>query len=229
MEESTQKPQEESQKEKNPSTGSGQAKTPPRKAVVILGLIFVVLVIIIAIVGRGAPQRPPPAGGPAPKAESPDTKIGELEKTYESALFSFQYPSGWKRQLYDISGGGNGITIRPSDAGDTDYFPRLHIESAPSDPEASIEKRLDLLSWMKFERTDTTFQGNKTVKLSGRVPFLENGKPLDPPVRKTYIFFEKAGYLYIITYAYYEDGKAQEKEQFFSNILDTVTLPGGAL
>ncbi len=211
--------EENKETEKQPNT-----KNPPRKAVVIFGAVFVIIVIIIAIVGRGAPQKEEPQ-----PAESPDTQLGVLEEIYESPLFTFQYPEAWKPQLYTIVGGGNGITVRPAGATNIDYFPRFHIEASPARPETSIEKRLDLLSWMKFEQTDTTFQGNKAVKLSGRVPFLENGKPLDPPVHKTYLFFEKDGYLYIITYAYYEDDKTAEKEQFFQNILDTLTLPEGAL
>lgn len=226
MEENAPKSQEESQKEKNPSAGSGQAKTPPRKAVVILGIVFIVLLIIIAIVGRGAPQRPEPK----PTSQSPDTQIGDLEKTYESPLFTFQYPTAWKPQLYNILGGGNGITIRPANVTATDYYPRLHIEASPVTAEGSMEKRLDLLSRLRLERTNTTFQSYDAVKLSGRLPFLDKDKkPLNPPIRKTYLFFENAGFLYIISYAYFEDDKAEEKEQFFSNILDTVTLPEGAL
>lgn len=201
-------------------------KAPPRKAVAIFGLIFVVFLIIIAIIGRGAPQRPEPT----PQSQSPDTQTGELEKTYESPLFSFQYPSSWKPQLFNIIGGGDGVTIRPATATATDYYPRLHIEASPVTEEGSMEKRLELLSRLKFEKIDTVFLTYDAVKLSGRLPFLDKDrKPLNPPIRKTYLFFENAGYLYIISYAYFEDDKAEEKEQFFANILDTLTLPEGAL
>lgn len=218
MEENTQKPQVLQVPPKK--------KAPPRKAVVILGIIFILLLVVIAIVGRGAPQRPEPTT----PSVSPDTVITELEKIYDSPLFSFQYPSDWKPQLFNIIGGGSGVTIRPANATATDYYPRLHIESSPVTPEASMDKRLELLSRLKFEQTDTTFQAHNAVKLSGRLPFLDKDKkPLNPPIRKTYVFFENEGYLYIISYAYFEDNMAQEKEQFFQNILDTLTLPEGAL
>lgn len=203
-----------------------KSKSPPRKAVVIFGIVFVVLLVIIVIVGRGLQQRPEST----PQSQSPDTQIGELEKTYESPLFTFQYPASWKPQLYNILGGGNGITIRPANATSTEYYPRLHIEAVPVTAEGSMAKRLDLLSRLRLERTNTTFQSYDAVKLSGRLPFLDKDrKPLNPPIRKTYLFFENAGYLYIISYAYFEDDQAVEKEQFFANILDTLTLPEGAL
>ncbi len=201
-----------------------KAKAPPRKAVVILGLLFVVLVIVIAIIGRGAPQRPEPT----PPVESPDTKIGELAETYESALFTFQYPDGWRTQLYTLRGGGDGVSITPGST--QEAFPRFHIEAGPIQEGDSLQERVDRLSTnLDVERSETTVLGHSAIKLTGILPIQPNGTTVKKPVLKSYIFFENAGYLYIITYAYYEGDKEAEKEQFFQNILDSVTLLEGAL
>lgn len=145
--------------------------------------------------------------------------------THKTSQYTLTYPPNWKPQELQIVGGGTIFTVRPATAANGDYFPRIDVESYPTNPKVTLQQKADFLSGYKLTKTSTTFHGIPAIQLSGTMAIkLDVGNPQQKPIHKTIIFLEKSGWIYEIKYAYYEDLNEQQTLRLINNALDTLKL-----
>ncbi|HVZ67587.1 MAG TPA: hypothetical protein VG917_05010 [Patescibacteria group bacterium] len=126
----------------------------------------------------------------------------------KSKNYAISYPSTWKTNEIPVVGGGTITHFAFPSANGSEGFPRVDIQAVPiTNNSTSSQQAMTNLTFLNLKRDTVDFHGVNADRLGGELPFLfqSGNPPVNKKVNKTFLFFDNAGYRYIVDYAYYVD------------------------
>lgn len=137
----------------------------------------------------------------------------------DNALYTIDFPPTWNPTVTSVGNGGTNVVIQPENS---KYFPRINIESAPTDPNNPIEKRIKRLKGFipfNYSEYNTSFRGVPVLQISEILPIGDMDRN---PAHKTYLFFNRGDISYVVTYTYFQDKNAETNKVVLLQILNSI-------
>jgi len=138
--------------------------------------------------------------------------------TYQSLLYTFDYPPDWKLQKTSVAGDGQVFVIKPGNLEKNEMYPQLMIESLPGD-RALLQEKIGFLTAFGLKQSNITFLNTSAIKMAGTLRFKNN---VGRTVQETSIIFQKGTMIYTLQYQYESEEANTVLEGYFMEMINSL-------